>query len=56
MRFSNRKQKTALQKQGSLLKRSDMYINEQLTKKNADPARKVGFLRKQEKIHVDQEL
>jgi len=50
MRFSNRKHKSALLKQGGMLKGSDVFINEHLTKKNADIARKARFLRKQKKI------
>ena len=50
MRFSHRKHKSALLKQGRLLKGSDVFINEHLTKKNADIARKARFLRKQKKI------
>ena len=50
MRFSNRKHKSALLKQGRMLKGSDVFINEHLTKKNADIARKARFLRKQKKI------
>uniref|UniRef100_A0A087YQP1 L1 transposable element RRM domain-containing protein n=1 Tax=Poecilia formosa TaxID=48698 RepID=A0A087YQP1_POEFO len=50
MRFTKRKYKFALLKQGRLLKGSDVFINEHLTKKNADIARKARFLRKQGKI------
>ena len=50
MRFSIRKHKSALLKQGGMLKGSDVFINEHLTKKNADIARKARFLRKQKKI------
>ncbi|MEQ2218812.1 hypothetical protein XENOCAPTIV_008504 [Xenoophorus captivus] len=50
MRFSNRKHKSALLKQGRLLKGSDVFINEHLTKKNGDIARKARFLRRQKKI------
>lgn len=39
MRFSNWKHKSALLKQGRFLKGSDVFINEHLTKKNADIAR-----------------
>uniref|UniRef100_A0A096M5G9 L1 transposable element RRM domain-containing protein n=1 Tax=Poecilia formosa TaxID=48698 RepID=A0A096M5G9_POEFO len=47
MRFIKRKYKFALLKQGRLLKGSHVFINEHLTKKNADIARKARFLRKQ---------
>ena len=47
IRFANRKQKTELLKQGRRLKGSDVYMNEHLTKRNAEIARKARFLRKQ---------
>lgn len=50
IRFANRKHKTELLKQGRKLKGSDVYLNEHLTKKNADIARKARLLRKQGKI------
>lgn len=50
MRFVNRKRKTALMKQGRKLKGSDVYLNEHLTKRNADIARKARFMRKEKKI------
>ncbi|MEQ2201247.1 hypothetical protein XENOCAPTIV_009680, partial [Xenoophorus captivus] len=50
MRFSKQKHKSARLKQGRLLKGSDVFINEHLTKKNADIARKTRFLRRQKKI------
>lgn len=50
MRFVNRKDKSALLKQGRKLKGSNVYINEHLTKQNADIARKARLLRKQGKI------
>uniref|UniRef100_A0A096M2W2 L1 transposable element RRM domain-containing protein n=1 Tax=Poecilia formosa TaxID=48698 RepID=A0A096M2W2_POEFO len=40
MRFTNRKHKNELLKQGRKLKGSNVYINEHLTKVNADIARK----------------
>lgn len=48
--FTNRKHKNTLLRQGRKLKGSDVYVNEHLTKKNADIARKARFLRKQRKI------
>ena len=45
IRFANRKQKTELLKQGRRLKGSDVYMNEHLTKINAEIARKARFLR-----------
>lgn len=50
LRFTNRKYKIALLKQGRMLKGSDVYINENLTKKNADIARKARHLKKNGKI------
>jgi len=50
MRLCNRKHKTALLKQGRMLKGSNVYINEHLTKRNADIASKARFLRKAKKI------
>ena len=50
MRFVNRKSKTALLKQGKKLKGSDVYLNEHLTKRNADIAKKARFMRKSKKI------
>ena len=50
MRFANRKHKVELLKQGRKLKGSNVYLNEHLTKKNGDIARKARFLRKQQKI------
>lgn len=50
MRFTNRKKKVALLKQGSKLKGTDVYINEHLTKRNADIAKKARQLKKQGKI------
>ena len=50
MRFANRKHKTALLKQGRKLKGSNVYVNEHLTKQNADIARRTRFLKKQRKI------
>ncbi|KAL3966351.1 heterogeneous nuclear ribonucleoprotein R [Sarotherodon galilaeus] len=50
VRFANRKHKTALLKQGKKLKGSDVFMNEHLTKRNADIARKARYLKKQGKI------
>lgn len=50
MRFTNRKKKIALLKQGRKLKGTNVFINEHLTKKNADIARIAQQLRKQGKI------
>lgn len=50
LRFANRKHKTALLKQKKILRGSDVYLNEHLTKKNADIAKKARFLRKGRKI------
>uniref|UniRef100_A0A1A8F5H3 Uncharacterized protein n=1 Tax=Nothobranchius korthausae TaxID=1143690 RepID=A0A1A8F5H3_9TELE len=50
IRLVNRKQKKELLKQGRKLKGTNVYINEQLIKKNADIARQARLLRKQKKI------
>lgn len=50
MRFTNRKKKIALLKQGRKLKGTNVFINEHLTKKNADIARIAQQLRNQGKI------
>ena len=47
MRLVNRKQKTALLKQGRKLKGTNVYLNEHLTKKNSDIARQARILRKE---------
>ncbi|CAL8378735.1 unnamed protein product [Boreogadus saida] len=52
IRFTNRKNKQAIIRQGRKLKGTDVYINENLTKKNADVARKARILRKQNKIQA----
>lgn len=49
-RFVNRKNKTALLKQGRKLKGTNVYLNEHLTKKNAEIAWKARDLKKQHKI------
>lgn len=50
MRFVNRRNKVALLKQGRKLKDTDVYMNDNLTKHNADIARKARQLKKQNKI------
>ncbi|KAJ8386339.1 hypothetical protein AAFF_G00174360 [Aldrovandia affinis] len=50
VRFVNRKHKTGLLKQGFKLKGTDVYVNEHLTKKNADIAKEARTLRKEKKI------
>lgn len=50
MTFVNRKHKTALLKQGRKWKGSNVFINEHLTKRNADIARKARLMKKQGKI------
>lgn len=50
MRFANRRNKTALMKQRNKLKGSKVFINEHLTKKNADIAKKARYLKKQQRI------
>lgn len=52
LRFVNRKSKLALLKQGRQLKGTNVYLNEHLTKKNADIARKARLLRYQKKIQA----
>lgn len=50
VRFVNRKQKIELMMQGKKLKGSDVYLNDHLTKKNAEIAREARYLRKTNKI------
>lgn len=50
LKFVNRKHKLALLKQGRNLKGTNVYMNDHLTKYNADIARKARYLRKQGKI------
>lgn len=50
MRFVNRKNKIELLRQWKKLRGTNVYINEHLTKVNADLARKARFLKKQGKI------
>lgn len=52
VRFMNRKHKTELLKQAKKLKGTGVYLNEHLTKKNADIARHARTLRKQNKIQA----
>ncbi|XP_049340264.1 uncharacterized protein LOC125804780 [Astyanax mexicanus] len=50
VRFVNRKHKIELLRQAKKLKGTRVYLNEHLTKKNADIARQPRFLKKQQKI------
>ena len=50
MRFANRIHKDLQLKQGRKLEGSDVYLNEHLTKKNADIAREARVLKKQKEI------
>ncbi|KAJ8394096.1 hypothetical protein AAFF_G00049010 [Aldrovandia affinis] len=50
LRFVNRKHKIALLKQGRKLKGTNVYMNDHLTKRNADIARKARELRREKKI------
>ncbi|CAL8236488.1 unnamed protein product [Boreogadus saida] len=50
IRFVNRKHKTALMRQGRKLKGSNVFLNDHLTKNNADIARMARNLKKQGKI------
>lgn len=50
IRFVNRKHKIDLLRQARKLKGTGVYLNEHLTKKNADIARQARILRKQNKI------
>lgn len=50
MRFVYRKHKLALLKQGQKLKGSNIFINSQITERNADIARKARSLKKAQKI------
>ena len=52
MRFANRKAKMELLSQTSKLKRTSVYLNDHLTKRNAEIARAARILKKQEKIHA----
>ena len=48
--ITNRKNKDALLRQGRKLKGTQVYINEHLTKKNADIAKRARSLKKSNKI------
>lgn len=50
VQFSNRKHKVEVLKQARKLKGTGVYINEHLTKKNAEIARQSRILRKEKKI------
>ncbi|XP_061912355.1 uncharacterized protein LOC133655823 [Entelurus aequoreus] len=50
LRFVNRKHKIALLKQGRKLKGTNIYMNDHLTKRNADIARKARQMRREKKI------
>lgn len=50
MTFVNQKNKMALLKQGCKLKGTHVFMNDHLTRKNADIARKARQLKKQHKI------
>ncbi|XP_055019421.1 uncharacterized protein LOC129411744 [Boleophthalmus pectinirostris] len=52
VRFVNRKHKVELLRQAKLLKGTGVYVNEHLTKKNADIARDARNLRKLKKIQA----
>lgn len=52
VRFVNRKHKVDLLRRSSLLKGSGVYLNEHLTKRNADIARQARILRKEKKIQA----
>lgn len=50
LRFVIRKHKIQLLKQSKMLRGTDVFLNEHLTKKNAELAREARYLRKQKKI------
>ncbi len=52
VRFVNRKHKAGLLRQAKKLNGTGVYLNEHLTKKNADIARRARILRKQNKIQA----
>ncbi|KAL7388350.1 hypothetical protein ABVT39_012223 [Epinephelus coioides] len=52
IRFVNKKVKIDMLRQGKKLRGSDVYINEHLTKRNADIAWQARALRKQNKIQA----
>lgn len=50
VRFTNRTSKISLLKQGKVLKWTNVYLNEHLTKTNAELARRARQLRRENKI------
>ena len=52
MRFANRKAKMELLSQARKLKGTNVYLNDHLTKRNAEIARGARILKKQGKIHA----
>ncbi|KAF7652247.1 hypothetical protein LDENG_00099440, partial [Lucifuga dentata] len=52
IRLISRKQKTDLITQGKKLKGTNVYLNEHLTRKNAEIAREARILKKQTKIQA----
>lgn len=50
IRFTNRKHKNVLLKEGRKLKGSNVYVNKRLTKTIADMARRARFLKRLNKI------
>jgi len=52
LRFVNRRRKVEVLKQGHKLRGSNVYLNEHLTRKNANIARQVRVLRKEKKIQA----
>lgn len=52
LRFVNRKHKNMLLKQGRKLRGTNVYVNDHLTKRNGDIARKARYLRKTNKIQA----
>lgn len=52
VRFTSRKYKIDMQKQSKNLKGTGVYVNEHLTRKNAEIARNGRMLRKQNKIQA----
>lgn len=52
IRFTNRKHKTELLKQGRKLRGTDVYMNDHLTRKNSEIAKKARYLKKMKKIQA----
>ena len=50
IQFVNRKHKIALLREGRRLKGTDVYLNEHLTKRNAEIAKNARYLKKQKEI------